>query len=81
MLHIGHTHEMLDVAKSEFDAIFSVNKVAIHKIGKTLEHPAAVNLGTIQLLRKNLARLKPESFDYVVIDEFHHTRLNRIAKF
>ena len=72
VLYIGHTHEMLDVAKSEFEAAFSAPKVAIHIVGKTLDKPGSVNISTIQLLRHNLVRLKPGAFDYVIIDEFHH---------
>jgi superfamily II DNA or RNA helicase len=71
VLYVGHTHEMLDVANSEFSAAFP-SRVAIHSVGKTLEKLEAVNISTIQLLRHNLARLKPGTFDYVVIDEFHH---------
>ena len=72
VLYVAHTHEILDVAKSEFDAIFSTGSVTVHASGRSLSEPNRVNISTIQLLRHNLPKLKEGLFDYVVIDEFHH---------
>lgn len=72
ILFIGHTQEILDVARSEFEGIFSRQCVLVHNTGKSLLSPGVVNISTIQLLRNNIAKLRPEVFDYLVIDEFHH---------
>lgn len=72
ILYIGHTQEMLDVACSEFEAVFSKKSVARHSVPKTISTLTTVNLITIQLLRRNLRRLNAGAFDYIVIDEFHH---------
>jgi superfamily II DNA or RNA helicase len=72
VLYVAHTHEILEVAKSEFEAVFSIGNVALRRIGKDLASRAQVNLCTIQLLRHNLNKLTSQMFDYVVIDEFHH---------
>jgi superfamily II DNA or RNA helicase len=72
ILFIGHIQEILDVARSEFEGIFSLQQVVPHATGKSLLNPGVVNLSTIQLLSRNTAKLKPGVFDYVVIDEFHH---------
>jgi superfamily II DNA or RNA helicase len=72
VLFIGHTQEILDVARSEFEGIFSRQCVVVHTTGKSLLNLGVVNISTIQLLRHNIAKLRPEVFDYLVIDEFHH---------
>jgi superfamily II DNA or RNA helicase len=72
VLFIGHTQEILDVARSEFEGKFSRQCVVVHTAGKSLLSPGVVNISTIQLLRHNIAKLRPDVFDYVVIDEFHH---------
>jgi superfamily II DNA or RNA helicase len=72
VLFVAHTYEILEVAKSEFEAVFGAGSVTVHRTGKGLATPAQVNLCTIQLLRHNRAKVAPRAFDYVVIDEFHH---------
>ena len=72
ILFVGHTQEILDVARSEFEGVFSPQHVVVHATGRSLLSPRVVNISTIQLLRHNIAKLRPGVFDYVVIDEFHH---------
>jgi len=72
VLYVAHTHEILDVAQSEFDAVFGSAEVLRHSRGSSLSRPAMVNLTTIQLLRDHMTRIPPGAFDYVVVDEFHH---------
>ncbi len=72
VLYVAHTHEILDVAQSEFEAVFGRNEVNRHASGSTFTNPRNVNITTIQLLRRNLAKIRPGMFDYLVIDEFHH---------
>ena len=71
VLYIAHTHEILDVACSEFSATFGANSVAYLEDGQHLS-TAQVNLATIQYLVRNIDNIDLSSFDYVVIDEFHH---------
>lgn len=71
ILYIAHTHEILDVAYTEFSATFGANQVA--KIEKRNEIDSApICLMTIQFLEHNLAQIAKHQFDYLVIDEFHH---------
>lgn len=72
-LYIAHTHEILEVAKSEFEAVHHAEQVEIHKSGRTYSQVSRINLSTIQLLRSNLDKLKAGMFDYIVVDEFHHS--------
>lgn len=72
VLYVAHTHEILDVAESEFAAVFGHNAVKRHNHGSTLRNPNKINITTIQLLRNNLGKLPHETFDYLVVDEFHH---------
>lgn len=72
VLYIAHTHEILDVAQSEFDAVFGCNEVTRHNEGLTLNNPNKVNIVTIQLLWENKDCIDLDKFDYLVVDEFHH---------
>jgi superfamily II DNA or RNA helicase len=72
LLYVAHTQEILDVAQSELEAVFGAENVTRHTSRSTLHQLKPVNITTIQLLRENLKRIQPNSFDYLVVDEFHH---------
>ena len=72
LLYVAHTHEILDVAVSELEAVFGASAVRRHENARSLTRLSRVNIATIQLLQKNLSVLPQERFDYLVIDEFHH---------
>jgi len=72
VLYVAHTHEILDVAQSEFVAVFGEDQVRRVASIHNLRHPKPVNLATIQLLSKNTAGLHSNQFDYLIVDEFHH---------
>jgi superfamily II DNA or RNA helicase len=72
VLYIAHTKDILDVAQSEFEAVFSANSVKRHVGGTSLAKPTSVNIATIQLISKNPDALARGGYDYLVIDEFHH---------
>ena len=72
VLYIAHTDEILDVAQSEFEAVFSKAGVTRHTNAVTLSSPSRVNIVTIQLLHRNRERVDLSGYDYVVVDEFHH---------
>ncbi|MBI4167660.1 MAG: DEAD/DEAH box helicase [Candidatus Aenigmarchaeota archaeon] len=72
VLYVAHTHEILDVAKSEFTAVFDETNVGRIQNSQSLSNLRQISLATIQLLRRHISRIKPDTFDYIVIDEFHH---------
>jgi superfamily II DNA or RNA helicase len=72
VLYVAHTHEILDVAQSEFEAVFGTKEVTRHCDQTTLKSPRMVNLVTIQLIRNNMKALRCRDYDYVIVDEFHH---------
>jgi superfamily II DNA or RNA helicase len=72
ILYVAHTNEILDVAESEFASVFGKTNVTRHNTSRSFHSPNRANLATIQLLRANLEWLSINSFDYVVVDEFHH---------
>ncbi len=80
VLYVAHTHEILDVAESELAAVFGASEVTRHTRASTLTKPARANLITIQLLRYHLKVLKPDTFDYLVLDEFHHAAAQSYRK-
>lgn len=72
VLYVGHTHEILDVAQSEFEAKFGADNVTRLERASSFRQLNRVNIATINLLAENLAKLSIGQFDYLVIDEFHH---------
>ena len=72
ILYIAHTHDILDVAESEFAAKFGSNCVARPETAADLKQSRRVTIATIQLLAENLDKISADRFDYVVVDEFHH---------
>lgn len=72
ILYVAHTHEILDVAESEFAAVFTKSSVQLATNAQKLRNPKRVNLATIQFLKNHLGIIKAGRFDYVVVDEFHH---------
>ena len=80
LLYIAHIAEILAVANSEFQAIFSESEVKWHKSRRDLAKPGRVNLATIQLISKHIDDLDLEPYDYIVIDEFHHAAAKSYRK-
>ncbi|HXC97749.1 MAG TPA: DEAD/DEAH box helicase family protein [Verrucomicrobiae bacterium] len=72
VLYIAHTHEILDVAQSEFEAKFGFKSVVRLEGSFSLDRLNRVNLSTIALLARHINKLSTGQFDYLVIDEFHH---------
>lgn len=80
VFYIAHTQEILDVAQSEFEAVFEQKEVTRHKGGYSLGSLNTINIATIQLLQRNMARIRSNSFDYLIIDEFHHAAAKSYRK-
>jgi superfamily II DNA or RNA helicase len=72
VLYVAHTHEILDVALSEFEAKFGAENVGRIERAASLNNLKRVNVATITLLARHLDKLSAGQFDYLVIDEFHH---------
>ena len=72
VLYIAHTHEILDVAVSEFVAVFSGEYVTLHESEQSLGRPNQVNIATIQLLSRHPNAFPLHQVSYMVVDEFHH---------
>ena len=72
VLYLAHTAEILDVAQSEFEAVFGTANIKRHSSRAGLSTPYRVNITTIQLFSRHLNEVSLDPYDYVVIDEFHH---------
>jgi superfamily II DNA or RNA helicase len=72
VLYIAHTHEILDVALSEFEAKVGSENVCRIERASSLDNLKRVSLVTVTLLARHLDKLSVGQFDYLVIDEFHH---------
>ena len=80
VLYVAHTHEILDVAVSEFEAIYGKKEVRLHETETSLSELTTVNIATIQLLQRHINRISSEQFDYLIIDEFHHAAAKTYRK-
>lgn len=80
VLYVAHTHEILDVAQSELAAVFGEDNVRRVTSPGNLRQPKCVSLATIQLLTRNIAAVRKDLFDYVIIDEFHHAAARSYRK-
>jgi superfamily II DNA or RNA helicase len=79
VLYVAHTHEILEVARSEFSAAFHSE----HVIELPHYQPGAetfVLISTIQYLHNKLDDIEKIPFDYVVFDEFHHAAARTYRK-
>jgi hypothetical protein len=72
VLYLAHTHEILDIAQSEFEAVFGAASVRRHVHRNSLSELGRVNLATVQLLSRDLDALPHTDIDYLAVDEFHH---------
>ena len=71
VLYVAHTHEILDVAEAEFGAVFG--PATVDRLEGTPDtEKSVVHLATIQLISRHLNRIDADTYDYVVVDEFHH---------
>ena len=71
-LYLAHTHEILQSSKNEFTMFFDEDELKIIRTKQDFNDLVRINFVTIQLLSKNLALIPNESFDYIIVDEFHH---------
>lgn len=72
VLFIAHREEILNSAKKSFENIIK-NKSFGKFTGNEKDIEKDIIFSTIQTLHKNLNYFKKEEFDYIVIDEAHHS--------
>lgn len=80
VLYVAHTHEILDVAESEFESVFGSKNVTRHEDSSSFKRLNGVNISTIQLIQRNLKSIPQNRFDYLVVDEFHHAAAKSYRK-
>jgi superfamily II DNA or RNA helicase len=80
LLYIAHTKEILDVAQSEFEAVFGSRAVGQIDSVRSILNPKRFNLATVQLIRNHLSVIDKSRFDYFVVDEFHHAAAKSYRK-
>jgi superfamily II DNA or RNA helicase len=80
VLYIAHSHEILDIAEEEFSNIFG--KKEVNRIFRTEDFRGnkSVYITTIQLITRNFNRFSKYPFNYLIIDEFHHSAAKTYRK-
>lgn len=71
-IFIAHREEILNSAKKSFENIIR-NKSLGKFTGNLKEKDKDILFSTIQTLHKNLSSFEKDEFDYIVIDEAHHS--------
>ena len=73
-LFIAHREELLENAMNVFSRILTIDKNEFGKIyGGLKETNKSMIFASIQSLRNCYNEFKPNFFDYVIVDEFHHS--------
>ena len=74
LLFIAHREELLDSAIHTYSSLFQDEFLCGKITGRTKEFDKRFIFSTIQSLSKDntLEEFKPDDFDYIIIDEFHH---------
>ena len=75
ILYVAHVKEILDNAKNEFLFEFEKNELTNFSQNTNSMKKSRVVFSTIQILSKfkTFKKLPEDYFDYIVIDEFHHS--------
>lgn len=80
VLYIAHTHEILDGAEREFAHVYGTD--AVHRGWKYTDSTPvpSIHLSTIQSISRNIEKVDPKQYDYLVLDEFHHAAARSYRK-
>lgn len=81
VLYVSHTHEILDVALSEFEAVFGKENIQYITCKEDFNATKKVFLTTIQFINSNQNTFYNINYDYIMIDEFHHAAANSYVSF
>ena len=80
-LFIAHREELLENAINVFSKILKIDKNEFGRIyGGLKEIDKNIIFASIQSLRNCYNEFKPSFFDYVIVDEFHHSMSNSYLK-
>lgn len=80
-LFIAHREELLENAINVFSKILKIDKNEFGRIyGGLKEIDKSIIFASIQSLRNCYNEFKPSFFDYVIVDEFHHSMSNSYLK-
>ena len=79
ILFIAHRQEILEQTQKVFEHINPDRSIAFYDSSKPKEI-FDVTLGMVQTLANHASNLDPYTFDYIVIDEFHHAQAKSYTK-
>ncbi len=71
VLFIVHNNSILEQAKKAFRAIFPDATLGLYN-GYTKEAECDIVFANIHTLRTRLESFRPDEFQYIIVDEFHH---------
>lgn len=71
VLFIAHREEILTQTRDVYRRIRPTGRLTMFT-GREREPDGDVVFASVQSLQRNLSAFRPEEFDYIVVDEFHH---------
>ncbi|WP_066014546.1 DUF3427 domain-containing protein [Endozoicomonas atrinae] len=82
VLFIAHRDELLEGAIEAFSTVFGTRALCGKFTGKSKETDKQFIFSTVQTLFRdsNLQQFSPDTFDYMVVDEFHHAQAGTYQK-
>ena len=78
-LFLAHTKELIYQAKNTFDTMWPEARTGYY-VAEEKDSNAYVVCGSIQSVAQNLEEFNPDQFDYLIIDECHHSTANTYKK-
>ena len=79
VLFVAHREEILRQAEETFRAVRKEGNYGYY-CGNRKDEASDVMFATVQTLGNHLDKFREESFDYMVVDEFHHAAADSYAK-
>ena len=71
VLFVAHREEILRQGRDVFRRVQPDGDLGLY-FGEEKNPDARIVFASVQTLARRLARFRPEEFDYIVVDEFHH---------
>jgi superfamily II DNA or RNA helicase/diadenosine tetraphosphate (Ap4A) HIT family hydrolase len=79
VLFVAHREEILRQSRDVFRRVQPDGDLGLY-FGEEKDPDARIVFASVQTLARRLARFRPDEFEYVVIDEFHHAAASSYRK-
>jgi superfamily II DNA or RNA helicase len=78
-LYLAHTKDLIYQTKQKFKELWPEKEVGIY-IAENRDKNAYVVCGSVQSVSQNIESFEPDDFDYIIVDEAHHSAADTYRK-